>query len=84
MLEAATGMVVRWDPFGEFSSGCKLRLLLWFAHTGKVAGLAGQTIAGIAWAIACVMVATGFALSWRRLTAWRRRRRVEAVLEQAA
>ena len=28
MLDAATGMVVRWDPFGELSSGRKLRLLL--------------------------------------------------------
>ena len=69
--------------FGELSSGRKLRLLLVRSYR-RSGCLAGQTIAGIASAHRLRHVATGFALSWRRLTGWRRRRRIEAVLEQAA
>ncbi|MGH9174475.1 MAG: PepSY domain-containing protein, partial [Vicinamibacterales bacterium] len=83
-LDARTGAVVKWEPFSQLSTGRQIRSILRFAHTGEVAGLVGQTIAGIASATACVMVATGFALTWRRWMAWRGRRRAEPGLEKAA
>jgi len=83
-LAPTTGAMITWEPFSELSAGRRLRSFLRFAHTGEVAGLLGQTIAGIASAIGGLMVATGFALSWRRFIAWRRRRRTAPVLERAA
>lgn len=82
-LDAQTGAVTRWDTFDAQSSGRRLRAILRFAHTGEVLGLPGQTIAGIVSAVACVMVVTGFALTWRRFTTWRRRP-AETVLKKAA
>ena len=45
-----------------------------FGHTGEVFGVPGQILAGLASAGGCVLVWTGFALAWRRFTAWRARR----------
>lgn len=73
-LDARTGTVMRWETFAELSRGRRLRSILRFAHTGEIGGLAGQTIAGIVSLGAVVLVWTGLALSWRRLTAWRGRR----------
>ena len=74
ILNQGTGEVVRWEPFSSMTLGRRLRMVLRFAHTGEVAGLAGQTIAGIASAGASVLVYTGLALAWRRLRAWQSRR----------
>jgi uncharacterized iron-regulated membrane protein len=52
--------------------------MLRFAHTGEYWGLPGQTIAGLASAVACVLVWTGLALAWRRFVAWRARPRTQA------
>lgn len=38
-----------------------------FLHTGEYFGVVGQTIAGIASLIACLLVYTGVVLAWRRL-----------------
>jgi uncharacterized iron-regulated membrane protein len=73
-LNQQTGETVRWEPFASFTKGRQLRSILRFAHTGEVAGLAGQTIAGLVSLGACFLVYTGLALSWRRLRAWRARR----------
>jgi uncharacterized iron-regulated membrane protein len=73
-LDGSTGAVVRWEPFSSLSAGRRLRSYLRFAHTGEVLGLFGQTVAGLVSAGAAVLVWTGFALAWRRLWAWRRRR----------
>jgi uncharacterized iron-regulated membrane protein len=75
LVDQATGNVVSWMPYSEESLGRRVRLLMRFTHTGESLGIAGQTIAGIATAGGGVMVCTGFALSLRRLWAWRRRRR---------
>jgi hypothetical protein len=50
-------------------------MVLRFAHTGEVAGIAGQTLAGVVSAGASVLVYTGLALTWRRFRAWQARRR---------
>jgi hypothetical protein len=65
--------VVKWEPFSALSTGRQWRSYLRFAHTGEVAGLAGQTIAGLASLGGAVLVYTGISLAVRRLWAWRER-----------
>ena len=69
ILERKTGEVVGWEQFSSYSLGQQLRFLLRFAHTGEVAGIAGQTIAGIVSAGGAVLVWTGLAITWRRFRA---------------
>lgn len=38
-----------------------------FLHTGEYFGIVGQTIAGLASLLACILVYTGVVLAWRRL-----------------
>ena len=73
-LDRQSGGVVNWEPFSTFSRGRQIRSLLRFAHTGEVAGIAGQTIAGLVSAGGAFLVWTGLALSFRRLLAWRSKR----------
>jgi len=73
VLEREDGGVAKWEPFAATSRGRQLRSVLRFAHTGEVAGLAGQTLAGLISAAAAVLVWTGLALAWRRLRSWRGR-----------
>ena len=74
------GQVIRWEPYEQLATGQRLRTWMRFGHTGELWGLAGQIIAGVASAGGCVLVWTGIALAWRRLTAWlARRRRDERV-----
>jgi uncharacterized iron-regulated membrane protein len=65
----------RWEPFSSYTPGRKARSFLRFAHTGEVAGVTGQTIAGIASAGAAVLVWTGLALAWRHFRKWLMRMR---------
>jgi uncharacterized iron-regulated membrane protein len=85
-VDRATGAATKWEGFEAGTAGRKLRTLLRFAHTGEVAGLPGQLIAGLASLGAVVLGYTGFALSLRRFAAWRARRArpVEAVAERPA
>src|SRR6185295_6280550 len=47
-VNAASGDVRQWQPYDASSLGQKARGWFRFAHTGELAGIAGQTIAGIA------------------------------------
>jgi uncharacterized iron-regulated membrane protein len=78
-LDRASGEVVRWEPFTSFSTGRRLRTILRFAHTGEVAGLIGQTVAGLVSLGGAFLVWTGLALTLRRFRAWRARRAREEV-----
>lgn len=69
-LDRKNGEVVKWEPFSGYTLGRRLRSYLRFAHTGEVAGVIGQTIAGLASAGAVLLVWTGLALTWRRFRAW--------------
>jgi uncharacterized iron-regulated membrane protein len=84
-LNAATGSVVKWEPFSSLEGGRRLRMWMRFLHTGEALGPAGQTVAGVASAAAVVLVYTGIALSVRRWAGWRRRKRqareVESLVE---
>lgn len=73
-MNARTAELVKWEPFSSLSTGRRLRSYLRFGHTGEVAGLVGQTIAGLASLGGAVLVCTGLALAVRRLWAWRARR----------
>jgi uncharacterized iron-regulated membrane protein len=77
-MDAATGAIVRWEPYESLMTGQRLRTWMRFGHTGELWGLPGQIVAGLASAGGCVLVYTGFALALRRLAAWRDRRRKEA------
>jgi uncharacterized iron-regulated membrane protein len=73
-VNTRTAEVVKWEPFSALSAGRRLRSYMRFSHTGEVAGLAGQTIAGLASLGGAVLVYTGLSLAVRRLWAWRARR----------
>ena len=73
-VNARTAEIVKWEPFASLSAGRRLRSYMRFGHTGEVAGLAGQTIAGLASLGGAVLVYTGLSLAIRRLWAWRARR----------
>ena len=70
VLDRTTGEVVKWEPFSANTRGRQLRSILRFAHTGEVAGIIGQTIAGLVSIGGAVLVITGLALAIRRLLAW--------------
>ena len=73
-LNRADGQIVKWEGFSDVTPGRRMRLLLRFAHTGEVAGLIGQTVAGLVSAGGAVLVWTGIALTWRRFRNWRSRK----------
>lgn len=78
-LDRATGEVVRWEPYSNYTLGRRLRSWLRFAHTGEVYGLIGQTVAALASAGGALLVYTGLSLAVRRLFAWLSRRRALAA-----
>lgn len=78
-LDRATGEVVRWEPYSNYTLGRRLRSWLRFAHTGEVYGLTGQTVAALASAGGALLVYTGLSLALRRLFAWLSRRRALAA-----
>jgi len=78
-LDRATGEVVRWEPYSNYTLGRRLRSWLRFAHTGEVYGLIGQTVAALASAGGALLVYTGLSLALRRMFAWLSRRRALAA-----
>lgn len=73
-LDRNTGEIIAWEPYASNTRGQRARSFLRFAHTGEVAGIIGQTVAGLASAAGAVLVWTGLALTWRRFRSWRARR----------
>ena len=74
LLNTLTGEMVQEQRFEQLSTYSKLRSYIRFTHTGEAFGLLGQTIAGLASLLACLLVYTGAMLSWRR---WRNSRKVK-------
>jgi uncharacterized iron-regulated membrane protein len=74
LLNATTGDIIQQQEFEQLSTYSKLRSYIRFTHTGEAFGLFGQTIAGLASLLACLLVYTGAMLSWRR---WRNSRKVK-------
>ncbi|WP_019028622.1 PepSY-associated TM helix domain-containing protein [Colwellia piezophila] len=77
LLNTITGDVAQEQTFEKLSTYSKLRSYIRFLHTGEALGPFGQTIAGLASLLACLLVYTGAMLSWRR---WRNSRKVKADL----
>jgi uncharacterized iron-regulated membrane protein len=65
-LDAATAMVMKWEPYASSNLGRTIRLWVRPVHTGEAGGLIGQFIAALASAGGAVLVYTGMALAWRR------------------
>lgn len=61
-----TGELIRREAFSDQTAGRQLRIWSRFLHTGEALGWPGQLVAGLASLGGCVLVYTGFALSWRR------------------
>ena len=74
-LDRKTGAVVRLETPADLGAARNARSWIRWLHTGEAGGLAGQTLAGIASAAACMLVYTGWMLTWRRFRAWRQRSR---------
>ena len=83
VLDRVTASEVKWETFASQTAGRRLRSILRFAHTGEVLGVPGQTIAGLVTLGTLVLAWTGLALSLRRLSAWRERRRSKVHLPAA-
>lgn len=61
-----TGKLLQRDGYSDLSPARQLRSWTRFLHTGEALGVIGQLIAGLACVGGCLLVYTGFALSWRR------------------
>lgn len=81
-IDPATAAVVSSAGYASLSTSRKIRSWTRFGHTGEVFGIPGQIIATLASLGGVVLVWTGLALSFRRLLAWRLRRRSGAVATQ--
>jgi len=73
-LNAASSELVKWDAYESRNGAQQLRSWSRFTHTGESFGIIGQIVGFIACIGGAVLVYTGFALAWRRMFAWVRRR----------
>jgi uncharacterized iron-regulated membrane protein len=84
VFDRKTGAVTRWEPFSSYTRGRQLRSILRFTHTGEVAGIVGQTVAGIVSLGGTFLAFTGLALAFRRFYAWVSKRAAKrAILTRA-
>jgi uncharacterized iron-regulated membrane protein len=72
-LDATTGDVRKWEAYEAQSRGARVRSLVTPVHTGRIGGIAGQTLALLSALGATVLVCTGLGLAIRRFRAWRAR-----------
>lgn len=68
VLDPHGGKIVGRAGYADQTTGRKIRTWLRYLHTGQALGWPGQLIAGLASLAGCVLVYTGFALSWRRFS----------------
>jgi uncharacterized iron-regulated membrane protein len=70
----ALGSLAEHEPFAAQSLGRRTRSWMRWLHTGEAGGVPGQAVAAVACLATLLLGWTGYALAWRRLVAWRRRR----------
>jgi len=75
LLNKTTGDMLQELKFEQLSTYSKLRSYIRFLHTREFLSLFGQTIAGLASLLACLLVYTGVMLAWRR---WKNSLKVKA------
>jgi len=73
-LDPATGAVKEFKRYQDNRVSQRVRSWMRPLHTGEAFGLVGQTIAALASAAGALLVWTGFALAWRRMRSWQKRR----------
>ena len=78
-LDAATGEVKTWEPYGEQNAGRQLRTWFRFTHTGETGGIPGQILGLIACVGGAFLVWTGFSLAFRRFGRWLKGRRQDEL-----
>ena len=66
VLNPFSGEIINRSGYADQSAGRKVRSWLRYLHTGQALGWIGQLVAGLACVAGCVLVYTGFALSFRR------------------
>jgi uncharacterized iron-regulated membrane protein len=71
VIHPYTGETLSRVGYDDQTPGRKLRTWLRHLHTGQALGWPGQLVAGLACIAGCILVYTGFALSWRRFCALR-------------
>lgn len=71
-VDLATTEVRKVEGFAQQSRGRQWRTAVRWLHTGELGGWAGQLLAGLSAFAAVMLVWTGFALSWRRFSHWRK------------
>ncbi|MEQ1642385.1 MAG: PepSY-associated TM helix domain-containing protein [Pyrinomonadaceae bacterium] len=74
-LDAASTAVVKWEPYADKIAASLVRSWMRFTHTGESFGLIGQFIGFVACIGGAVLVYSGFALAFRRLAKFVRKRR---------
>jgi len=74
ILNPFTAEILKTETFADLSSARRFRTWTRFLHTGEALGWLGQFVAGLASLGGCVLVYTGFALTWRRFQRWRSQR----------
>lgn len=74
-FNAHSGELVRTTNFDSLSASRKIRGWTRFGHTGEIFGVTGQAVATFVSVVGAILVYTGFALGWRRLGAFFRRRK---------
>lgn len=82
-LDAGTGVVSKWDPYGERNAAQQLRTWFRFTHTGESGGIIGQFIGFIACLGGAFLVWTGFSLAFRRFSKWLKNSRDSSVPDAA-
>jgi uncharacterized iron-regulated membrane protein len=84
LIDPVSAAVRETRDYGALSTARQIRAWVRFGHTGEVFGIWGQIFATIFTAAGALLVWTGFALSWRRLRAWWRRRGGSAPVTSGA
>jgi uncharacterized iron-regulated membrane protein len=68
-LDAYSGETLRTEDYSALSPGLRLRRWIRLLHSGEALGWFVQLLSGLACLGGCVLVYTGFALTWRRFFA---------------
>jgi uncharacterized iron-regulated membrane protein len=67
-MKASTAEVIAWEPYSGQNLGRRIRSWIVPIHTGRAGGMPGQILAALSAATAAILVWTGFALAWRRIS----------------
>lgn len=74
VIDRRTHELLRVETAADQAVARQARSWIRWIHTGEAGGFLGETLAGLASAAACVLVYTGWMLTWRRFRAWQERR----------